>query len=332
MTILALPSIPGIKSLNWKLARNVAVAESPLGGTVQRVVRAGNPWLFDLNFPEYLGDNAGLLSSWLVQASRGDRWFYLSPPQNSVRGNWNPLDLISNGRFRDGVTTGWTATSATLSVNARTLKIKNPGAAQGNAYQDVMMEAGKPHVLLADGYRGLSTNGIIEVHRTAGGFEYGTGNTAVPTRFALLGSPTVAAMRIVLWSGTAVNGDDTRYGGVSLTRCLQVNGAGQSGTRLNVDGGPASINAALKAGEFVCLLVGTLYQLIQLTEDFDTDSTGAGTLVFEPVLRGSPADNAAVIVRNPFVRCFLPEHMAEERIRAPIIRGISLSGAEDITS
>jgi hypothetical protein len=332
--MIGLPAIRGVSAMEFEIERNVAMPKSPTNRAFQRQVRDGDRWVGTLNFQKFDGDDAGVLEAFLTQMTSGDNHLFLSPPQNSVRGNWNPQELVTNGDFKNN-TTGWTTAGAALSVNARRLKIKNTTAAQYNAYQDVAAEANKPHVLIADGYRGASTNGIIEVHRTAGGFEYGTGNNTVPSRLVLLGTPTVAAMRLVLWAGSAVNGEDTLYGGVSFCRCLQVAGASQTGNRLNVDGGPTSVNAALKAGEFVTVLVtpdSTLrYQLVKLTEDFDTDSNGAGAIAFEPALRAAPADNAAVIVRNPFGMFTLADHRAPSSISPPLFRDFAVRIEEDVT-
>lgn len=333
MTVLALPAIDGVQSMDFDIERNVAVAQNPLGATVQRQVRSGDRWRGTLNFPPNQDDDAGVLVAFLKQATRGDRWFYLSPPQNSVRGNWNPAELVTNGTLLTGLTTGWTASGSTLSVNTRRLKVKNTGAASGDARQNIVLEANKPHALIFDTARGIATAARAQIKRqTDNVSEADTGALIAPTRGVLLVTPTVAAMYLQLMVNTAVAADDLFYSGIMLTRCLQVNGAGQVGNRLNVDGGPANTAAALKAGEFVCFPAGaadnapvivrrpfarfmipdhkapdaisapnfhgfaievveditpggSLYQLVQLTEDFDTDSSGAGTLVFEPGLR-----------------------------------------------
>lgn len=332
MTIHALPAIPGVASLDWKLDRNVAELQSPFGRTLRRVIRAGDCWKASFRFPLYNDDDAGVLTAWLAQISAGDAHWWATPPQNAVRGNWSPADLASNGTFLSGATTGWSATSSTLSVNARRLKVKNTGAAAGRAAQNITMEVGKPHVVILDGYRGIATSAQVTVNRQSDGVaEANSGVVTVPGRIVLLATPTVAPMNLRLLVGTANSGDDVLFGGVSVTRCLQIAGAGQTGSRINVDGGPASVNGALKAGEFVCFLGGTLYQLVRLVEDFDTDSSGAGTLVVEPGIRTSPADNAPVIVRYPFVRFLVDEHMAAESVNAPNLRALAIDGVEDVT-
>lgn len=326
-----LPAIPGVASVDWKLERNVAKLQNPFGRTLRRVVRPGDAWRASFRFPLYNNDDAGVLTSWLTQISAGDAHWWASPPQHAVRGNWNPADLVSNGTFIGGATTGWNPVISTLSTNARRMRVTNTTAGIGYARQNVAMEVGKPHVLIADAYQGKVTSARIRLNRQSDSGNEADLVIAAPGRGVVLCSPTVSPMYVQLRVETLVTGDSVLYGGVSVTRCLQVAGAGQVGNRLNVDGGPASVSAALKAGEFVCFLGGTLYQLVRLVEDFDTDSTGAGTLVVEPGIRTSPADNAAVIVRYPFVRFLVDEHMATESVSAPNLRGLAIDGVEDVT-
>lgn len=327
-----LPAVPGVQSFDFEVEGNVDAPTSLLSKAMQRQLRSGDRWRGTLAFPPAQGDEAGVLNAWLRQAARGDRWFWLAPPHSFVRGNWNPADLVSNGTFIGGATTGWTAVGSTLSVNARRLKVKNTAGANSQARQNVAMEATKPHALIFDGHRGNATSVRARIIRQSdSASEADTGAFTAPDRRVLLCTPTVSGMTIDLRNESVVAAEYTLFSGVSLTRCLQVAGGAQVGNRLNVDGGPTSINAALKAGEFVCFLVGTRYQLVQLVEDLDTDTGGAGTLVFEPTLRGSPADNAAVIVRYPFGRFLIPDHRAVDVGSSPNFHGFAISVLEDIT-
>lgn len=86
----------------------------------------------------------------------------------------------------------------------------------------------------------------------------------------------------------------------SIANTMSVNGAGQTGRTLNVDGLPNS-TTVLTAGQFVT--VGN--QLLQLTANVTTNGTGQATLSFEPALRASPADNAVVEFKNPYCLMYL---------------------------
>ena len=88
----------------------------------------------------------------------------------------------------------------------------------------------------------------------------------------------------------------------AIANTMSVNGAGQTGRTLNVDGLPNS-TTVLTAGQFVT--VGN--QLLQLTANVTTNGTGQATLSFEPALRAAPADNAVVEFKNPYCLMYLVE-------------------------
>ena len=81
-----------------------------------------------------------------------------------------------------------------------------------------------------------------------------------------------------------------------------VNGAGQQGRTLNTDGWPLS-TTVLQAGQYVTIN----NQLLQLTENVTSNGSGVAVLTFEPPVRVSPADNAAIEYKNPFCLMYLVE-------------------------
>lgn len=88
----------------------------------------------------------------------------------------------------------------------------------------------------------------------------------------------------------------------SATATPLVNGASQTGRTLNTDGWPVS-STVLQAGQFVT--IGN--QLLQLTENVTSNASGVATLNFEPPVRTSPADNAAIEFKNPYCLMYLVE-------------------------
>lgn len=74
-----------------------------------------------------------------------------------------------------------------------------------------------------------------------------------------------------------------------------VKGASQTGTSLLTDGWTAGQTGILKAGDY--FQVGN--ELKMITADVNSDGSGNATLVFEPPLRDSPADNAPITVNTP---------------------------------
>lgn len=81
-----------------------------------------------------------------------------------------------------------------------------------------------------------------------------------------------------------------------------INGASQTGRSLNTDGWPVS-TTVLYAGQFVT--IGN--QLLQLTANVTSNGSGQATISFEPAIRVSPADNAAIEFRNPYALMYFVE-------------------------
>lgn len=81
-----------------------------------------------------------------------------------------------------------------------------------------------------------------------------------------------------------------------------INGAGQTGRSLASDGWPVS-STVLQAGQFITIN----NQLLQLTANVVSNASGQATLSFEPPIRVSPADNAAIEFRNPYCLMYMLE-------------------------
>ena len=88
----------------------------------------------------------------------------------------------------------------------------------------------------------------------------------------------------------------------SSTAIPLVNGAGQTGRTLNTDGWPTS-TTVLQAGQYVTIN----NQLLQLTENVTSNGSGVAVLTFEPPVRVSPSDNAAIEYKNPYCLMYLVE-------------------------
>ena len=73
-----------------------------------------------------------------------------------------------------------------------------------------------------------------------------------------------------------------------------VKGASQTGRSLTTDGW-ANSETVLKAGDYFSVNG----ELKIVTADVTSDGSGNATIAFEPALRASPADNAAIDITNP---------------------------------
>ncbi len=102
-----------------------------------------------------------------------------------------------------------------------------------------------------------------------------------------------------------------------------VNGAGQSGRTLATRGWSASVTGILKAGDFIGLTGQT--KVYMVTADASTDASGNATLTIEPALMGSPADGAALIVRNVPFTLALASDTLEMAVQPPVLYNFSLS-------
>lgn len=321
-------------ALTWVLEHMVSTFASPVGGTMQRQVHDGDRWRCTLQAPPLRGYGGGLLAAYLDEISRGDRFMYLSPAHSRARGLWLPDELVTNGDFANDTTDDWTPLAGTsIGVNGRRLKVQNTGAAAGHAQQAIVTEANKPHVLIADLYEGSVNDLQVDIRINGGALLESLPFTQ--GRIALMFYPTTASTLLQLGVGTSVANDYVYYGNISACRCLTVNGTDQTGTELMVENGPISTDRALSVGEFVTVQAGDRWQLVRLKEDFDTDSSGAGTLRFEPALTGSPPDGFPVIVHKPFSRFVLATPQNAEAITpgggGEVIRGITFDAIEDLT-
>lgn len=100
-----------------------------------------------------------------------------------------------------------------------------------------------------------------------------------------------------------------------------VNGAGQAGGALIVDGGAAGYVA--KAGQFASILTGGRRYLHQLAASTQLSGTGTGTLQIEPLLRVSPADNSPVELGAPVIEGLLSTPPGWTIDAGRLVRGFS---------
>ena len=98
--------------------------------------------------------------------------------------------------------------------------------------------------------------------------------------------------------GTFKAGDQDRktIQGATVGTVL-VNGAGQTGNSINVDGVGATVTGAFKAGDYITIQD----RLYMVTDDANSNGSGEATLYIEPALRSgilAIADDATVLYSN----------------------------------
>lgn len=105
-----------------------------------------------------------------------------------------------------------------------------------------------------------------------------------------------------------------------------VNGAVQSGRSLLTDGWTPGTAGILKAGDFIGIAGQS--KVYMVTADANSDAAGNATLTIEPALMGSPADNAALVVRNVPFTLALASDTLEMAVQPPVLYNFSLSLVE----
>lgn len=103
-----------------------------------------------------------------------------------------------------------------------------------------------------------------------------------------------------------------------------VAGGSQTGTTLVTSGWTASTAGIMRAGDYFSVN----NELKMVVEDADSDGSGQATLVFEPPLRRSPDNAAAVTTIMPTAVFRLEADEAAWTTRAPVLTDITLSAVE----
>ena len=104
-----------------------------------------------------------------------------------------------------------------------------------------------------------------------------------------------------------------------------VDGANQTGGLLKIRGCTPSQNF-LMVGDYITVN----NELKRLTADADADMNGKATLRFEPMLRHSPPDGKAVVVRNTYAVMRLVDDKQLKNRRVPMFGSQTVSLVEDI--
>lgn len=335
MTVLSLPGGIYPCAAQWSLEHNVGGNQNPLGNTVQRIQRDGGRWRADLTFPTFEQDEGALFAAYLDKASRGDMWTYITPPHNDARGNWGPDELVVNGDMTRDVT-GWSAGSgAALNVNARRLRVKvggSPGAVAVATQTGLATEVDQPHVVMVDLVRGSTANWRVKLYPSGSpSQDEHVSYYEDEGRVVFVHIPETTSTTLELACNSTTEQDYSYFANVSMARCLLVNDSLAVGNACAVKGGPTSQNGAIKAGEFVTIQLWNGWQMVRLTEDLDTDSSGNGTIRFEPSLRDGVKGGGAVVVHKPFCRMMIPAHASQHAVEMPRLFGFSVSYLEDVT-
>jgi hypothetical protein len=87
-----------------------------------------------------------------------------------------------------------------------------------------------------------------------------------------------------------------RYGTATSPQSVLVDGAGQTGSSINLDGATASVTNFFKAGDYISFN----NELHIVTGDASSDSSGDITVSIAPPIRKATDDNDSVQIFSPF--------------------------------
>ena len=134
--------------------------------------------------------------------------------------------------------------------------------------------------------------------------------------------------------GTFLLGDPnggTPRGSASTTAGSPViNGAGQTGDELNIDGLPVSATGYLKAGDYIQLGSGSSATLHKVLEDVDSNASGQATLNLFPAVRTAFPDNSVITVSNAKGNFRLASNETGWDINTMTVYGITFGAVEAI--
>lgn len=109
-----------------------------------------------------------------------------------------------------------------------------------------------------------------------------------------------------------------------------VNGAGQTGGTLVIDGCTASQTGWLKAGDYIQLGSSGSATLHKVLQDADSDGSGNVTLDIWPYIRTAPADDATVTTSNTVGNFRLASNQQNWNVNEASIYGMTFGAFEAI--
>lgn len=112
------------------------------------------------------------------------------------------------------------------------------------------------------------------------------------------------ASNIRAWRGTVAQSSvPVRL--TQTTTAAIASGTAQTGRQLYTKGWPASTDGLLRAGDFTNIILPDALLVARLAAPVNSDAAGLALLELDQLLPQSPADNAAVIINQPFAKAVL---------------------------
>ena len=317
MADILLPPWLNMERVAIKYIDSTGVSVGPYTGIKKTASWAGDRLSIALEFTMTGGASTALkmqqaaLIGFLVSLRGKQNRAYLYNPSSQRRGSFPSTELLTNPTFEAG--TGWTSSNANLVLSFDDRIMRGTRAGVAADYQirasSVTVTSGAAYAarLMAYARKG-AMDYRLQLGTTAGGTEISATSADITSggMQLLAGTASGTTMHFSILdgiSGSRAIGDFQDFQYASLTRCILVNGASQTGSALNVDALPLSSAGLLLPGDTFEVITSRGSELKICTAPLNSNSSGQGTVYFEPPLRGSVADNAAVVVEQPMSRC-----------------------------
>ena len=326
MTDILLPPALDVASLRPRYIDNTGVSTGTYSGVTRTASLGGDKLAMSLTFTLQGGSSStgrelrAMMQAFLARLRGKQNRFYFSDPSYVQRGSFATAELLANGTFSNG-TTGWSGTGGnTITVSSRTLRstLTSVGADQsvraaatvssvvnGNAYAARMMVNAGRGTMRYNLYAGWSA-GAADINSS--GIQTAAGLVTIANQYMSNAPVHISLLDAI--SGRSVAGfQEVSY--ASLARCALANGAGQTGSGLYIYGLPLSTSDILMTGDQVEVITSLGSELKILTAALNSNSSGEGHMLFEPPLRGTVANAAAVIIYKPMGRWILAGNAPE---------------------
>lgn len=303
LTLHPFPTVRAPSATSWGLTGNSGFLAPGSNNFQQGIKRSGDAYVATRSYrklPLRYGQVLGEFMDGLV-ADPGHR-FRLPDDSFQRRGSLGVSEAVSNGSGLADAS-GWTAAgSAVLSANGGQLKVLNGAAAAGIATQPLTLVNGAKYLLRCAVEDGAATAWKAGIGSASGLFDIASATGTAPGE-AFLAFTAGAANWISLQLNDTTAGHEIYFDQVSVSRCLTIHGASQSGQVLLLKDAPPSTNGLIARGDFLQLDTD---QLLRAANDGDSDSSGYIRLKLRTWLRAAPTDAAGVALYAPSTKFMLP--------------------------
>jgi hypothetical protein len=329
LILLPYPTIRLPNSTTYDLMSNDGYLPASSNGFQQGLQRSGACYMASVSYSKLPDAYRQTMKTFLNKAASARYRFRLPDHSLVVHGSLQPTEQVKSGSGLTSVA-DWTAGGSTLSVNAGCLKVKSGGSGQGTAAQQLTLVDGAQYLLRVMVQKGTETAFKVGIGSTSGSIDIanqiGTANGE-----AFLSFTAGATNWVILKVNSNTANVFLFFDQISVTQCLSINGADQSGSSLLISGAPVSTNGVIAKGDLLQLDTD---QLVRADMDGDSNSAGDIWLPLETPLRAAPTDSAGIALCNPSTKFMLPpgSNGAINPVTnsAPMFADFSFQAQEDI--